>query len=126
MITDLPTNIQLLQQIRESKEFGIASVELCESMMKIIRRVCKRPGFQQMIYVDEAEILRKMLATTPRRTVRGVTYTGTSAPWYKFKEELSDNPFAYFVQCINGHIVNISHREKKFQAAQNAANGEIK
>lgn len=111
-MSNLPTNTQLLQQIRDSKEFGIATVELAESMIKIIRRVCQKPGFERLMYVDEVEILRKMLYSMPRR-VDGVTYTGTSAPpWQKFNEEYS-NPFAFFIQCIRGHMINISHRKKK-------------
>lgn len=87
-----------LYEVIASKEAGKMSNRLAEMLFELTCRYANRVNFVNYPYKDE------MIAHALMQLCKS---------WHYFKPEKSDNPFAYYTQCIKGSFAYILNSEKR-------------
>lgn len=88
----------LLVQIRLSKEQDHMNDTLAKMLTMMTKKYAKSPQFAGYSYREDMEAFAMMMLVNT---------------WYKFNEERSDNPFAFYTQCIKNSFVHFLKQEKK-------------
>ena len=88
-----------LYEVVASKRIGKMSDRLATMLIELVKRYAGDDGrYKQLTYSGDMQAHALMILC---RT------------WHKFKPELSDNPFAYYTQCIKGAFCNYLSKEMK-------------
>lgn len=91
-------NPDMLREIKASLEKGDMTNELVNMLMKLTERYGNHPKYCNYTYNDDMKAYALLMLC---RT------------WHKFNPERSDNPFAFFTQCIKHSFFQYLNREKK-------------
>lgn len=97
-VTKYLNNKSLLHQVILSKESGAMSDELAKMLIMLSQKYSKSPQFYGYSYRDDMEAFAMMMLV---RT------------WFKFDETRSNNPFAFYTQCIKNSFIHFLKQEKK-------------
>lgn len=97
---DYLSNKEMLAEVLYCQEQGIQTEKLGKMFMLMAKRYATKPNFSGYSYVDEM-INNGIVACC--------------AAVNKFKAEKSDNPFAYFTQCIHTAFIQILNKERVHQ-----------
>lgn len=91
----------LLIQVKLSKESPtgqIMNAELAKMLTVLTQKYAKSPQFSRYSYREDMEAFALMMLVKT---------------WFKFDENRSDNPFAFYTQCIKNSFVHFLKQEKK-------------
>lgn len=91
-------NKDLLAQVIMSKEQGQMTDRLAHMLQTLCARYGKKGNFANYTYNDDMQAYAMMMLV---RT------------WNSFKPEKSNNPFAFFTQCIKNSFIQFLNQEKK-------------
>jgi len=91
-------NKDLLAQVIISKEQGQMTDRLAHMLQTLCARYGKKGNFANYTYNDDMQAYAMMMLV---RT------------WNSFKPEKSNNPFAFFTQCIKNSFIQFLNQEKK-------------
>lgn len=91
-------NKTLLAQVKQSKEKGHMTNELATSLMLLAERYSKHSNFANYSYIQDMRSFAMLMLV---RT------------WNSFDLEKSDNPFAFYTQCIKNSFKQFLNQEKK-------------
>lgn len=91
-------NKVLLAQVKQSKEKGHMTNELATSLMLLAERYSKSPKFANYSYIQDMRSFAMLMLV---RT------------WNSFDLAKSDNPFAFYTQCIKNSFKQFLNQEKK-------------
>jgi len=92
------SNKELLREILLSKEQGKMSDTLAKMLQLLCYRYSKHPGFVGYSYNEDLQSYALMMLV---RT------------WNSFNPDKSNNPFAFYTQCIKHSFVQYLNQEKK-------------
>jgi len=85
-------------EVIASHKAGKMSDRLGIMFTELVKRYANGPNFKPYVYNEDMQAYAMMMLC---RT------------WHKFKPELSDNPFAFYTQCIKGSFCQYLHREQR-------------
>lgn len=88
----------MLRELENSKSQNKMTNELAKMLMLLCDRYAKKPSFANYTYVDD---------------MKGYAIMMLVRTWTSFNAEKSDNPFAFFTQCIHHSFVQFLNQEKK-------------
>lgn len=89
----------LLVQIRLSKDNNNRmNDELAKMLTLLTKKYAKSSKYARYSYREDMEAFAVMMLVNT---------------WYKFNEERSDNPFAFYTQCVKNSFVHFLKQEKK-------------
>lgn len=91
----------LLAQVVLSKQSPtgqIMNTELAKMLTALTKKYAKSPQFSGYSYREDMEAFAMMMLVKT---------------WYKFDENRSDNPFAFYTQCVKNSFVHFLKQEKK-------------
>lgn len=91
-------NPDLLAQVVISKQNGKMSDILAHMLMLLCLRYATKPGYAGYTYNDD---------------MQGYALMMLCRTWHKFDPEKSDNPFAFYTQCIKHSFIQYLNQEKK-------------
>ena len=91
-------NKDLLAQVITSKEQGQMTDRLAHMLQTLCARYGKKGNFANYTYNEDMQAYAMMMLV---RT------------WNSFKPEKSNNPFAFFTQCIKNSFIQFLNQEKK-------------
>jgi len=91
-------NKDLLAQVIISKEQGKMTDRLAHMLQTLCARYGKKSNFSGYTYNDDMQAYAMMMLV---RT------------WNSFKPEKSNNPFAFFTQCIKNSFIQFLNQERK-------------
>ncbi len=91
-------NADLLAQVIKSKEQGKMTDELAKMLSLLAHNYSKQAKFSNYTYNDDMQAYAMMMVV---RT------------WHKFNEEKSNNPFAFYTQCIKHSFIQYLNQEKR-------------
>lgn len=91
-------NKDLLAEVIKSKEEGEMSKKLAHMLTLLCARYAKKPNYANYSYNEDMQAYA-MLSLVKT--------------WYKFNPEKSDNPFAFYTQCIYHSFIQYLNLEKK-------------
>lgn len=92
------SNSKLLPAVIAAKAKGRVTNELAEMLMMLTTRYAQRPCFSGYSYKED--MISEALTNLCQNAL-------------KFNEEKSNNPFAYYTQCINNSFLQFLNVEKK-------------
>ena len=87
-----------MNEVVVSKKAGKMSDGLATLLTDLTKRYAHGPNFKGFTYNEDMQAYAMVMLC---RT------------WDKFKPELSDNPFAFYTQCIKGSFCQFLNREKR-------------
>jgi len=88
----------MLKELNKSRENKKMTNELAKMLMLLCERYSKKSSFANYTYIDD---------------MKGYAIMMLVKTWPCFNEEKSDNPFAFFTQCIHNSFVQFLNQEKK-------------
>ena len=91
-------NKDILAQVILSKENGQMSDRLAHMLQTLCKRYGKKGNFANYTYNDDMQAYAMMMLV---RT------------WNSFKPEKSNNPFAFFTQCIKNSFIQFLNQERR-------------
>ena len=91
-------NKDILKDVIFSKEQGKMSDELAKKLQTLCARYGRKANFANYTYNDDMQAYAMMMLV---RT------------WNSFKPEKSNNPFAFFTQCIKNSFIQFLNQERK-------------
>lgn len=91
-------NKELLAEVMRSKEMGQMSNELAMMLQLLCSRYAKKGNFINYSYNEDMQAYALMMLV---RT------------WNSFDPEKSNNPFAFFTQCIKNSFIQFLNQEKR-------------
>lgn len=91
-------NKDLLAEVIRSKEQGKMTDTLARMLTMLTNNYSKRDNYAGYTYVDDMKAYAMMMIV---RT------------WHKFDEEKSNNPFAFYTQCIKHSFIQYLNQEKR-------------
>ena len=91
-------NADLLKQVKLSKEQGKMSDELAKMLTMLTHNFSKQSKFANYTYNQDMRAYAMMMLV---RT------------WHKFNEEQSNNPFAFYTQCVKNSFIQYLNQEKR-------------
>jgi len=94
------SNKEMLKEINECKEVGLVSDKLGRMFILLSQRYATKPNFAGYSYKDEM-------------VSNGIV--SCTAAFEKFDSNKSNNPFAYFTQCIHHAFLQVLNKEKRHQ-----------
>lgn len=86
-----------LYEVIASKKMGRMSDRLAIMLTKLVKGYAGSGRFKQYVYNEDMQAHAMMLLCKS---------------WHHFKPELSDNPFAFYTQCIKGAFCNYLGKER--------------
>lgn len=92
------TNKVLMEQVLESKELGRMSDGLARSLTLLTERYSKKGNFVNYTYNDD---------------MRGYAMLMLVRTWHGFDPARSNNPFAFFTQCIKNSFIQYLNQESR-------------
>jgi len=104
-IRSLTRRKEWLFEVIVSHKAGKISDRLGTMLTELVKRYANSPKYKRYTYNEDMQAYAMMMLC---RT------------WHKFKPELSDNPFAFYTQCIKGSFcqyINREQRERDIKAA---------
>jgi hypothetical protein len=91
-------NVDMLEQVRQSLAAKKMTDEFTNMMILLTERYGNHPNFCNYTYNDDMKAYAiYMICRT----------------WHRFNPERSDNPFAFFTQCIKHSFYQYLNKEKK-------------
>lgn len=87
-----------MNEVVVSKKAGKMSNGLATLLTELVKRYANAPNRKSFTYNEDMQAYAMVMLC---RT------------WDKFKPELSDNPFAFYTQCIKGSFCQFLNREKR-------------
>lgn len=91
-------NRELLAEVTRSKKKGIMSDQLARMLQMLCTRYAKKGNFVGYTYNEDMQAYAMMMLV---RT------------WNSFDPEKSNNPFAFFTQCIKNSFIQYLNQEKR-------------
>jgi DNA-directed RNA polymerase specialized sigma subunit len=91
-------NPDLLTQVKLSKEKGKMTDVLAHMLVLLCKRYATKPGYSGYTYNDD---------------MQGYAMMMLCKTWHKFDENKSDNPFAFYTQCIKHSFIQYLNQEKR-------------
>ena len=91
-------NKDLLAQVIESKKKGEMTNELAKMLTMLCARYAKKGNFANYTYNDDMQAYAMLMLV---RT------------WNSFNPEKSQNPFAFFTQCVKNSFIQYLNQEKR-------------
>ena len=91
-------NVDMLAQVRQSLADGKMTDEFTNMMILLTERYGNHPNFCNYTYNDD---------------MKGYAIYMICRTWHRFNPERSDNPFAFFTQCIKHSFYQYLNKEKK-------------
>jgi len=91
-------NADLLKQVVQSKQDGKMSDELAKMLTVLTYNFSKQSKFSNYSYNTDMQAYAMMMLV---RT------------WFKFNENESKNPFAFYTQCIKNSFIQYLNQEKR-------------
>lgn len=91
-------NADLMVQIKLSKEQGMMNNELAKMLTMLTHNFSKQVKFANYTYNQDMRAYAMMMLV---RT------------WHKFKEDQSNNPFAFYTQCVKNSFIQYLNQEKR-------------
>lgn len=92
------TNKELLAEVINAKQKGVMTNNLANMLMMLTRKYAKKGNFVNYTYNEDMVSYALMMLV---RT------------WNSFNPEKSDNPFAFYTQCIKNSFVQYLNQEKR-------------
>jgi len=92
------TNKQLLAEIKRAKKKGEMTNELARMLQMLCAKYAKKGSFVNYTYNEDMQAYAMMMLV---RT------------WNSFDPEKSNNPFAFFTQCIKNSFIQYLNQEKR-------------
>jgi hypothetical protein len=92
------TNKELLAEVISSKEKGVMSNNLAQMLTLLCDRYSRKGNFASYTYIDDMRAFAMLMLCKT---------------WASFNPEKSNNPFAYFSQCIKNSFIQFLNQEKK-------------
>lgn len=89
---------ELMKAVMESKGLGRMSNDLANKLMLLVSKYAKHPWFARYTYNTDMQAYALMMLV------------GT---WNSFNPEKSDNPFAFYTQCIKNSFQQYKLKEKR-------------
>lgn len=99
------SNKELLPAVIESKERGKMSDKLAKMLMLLCSRYAKKGNFVNYSYNDDMQSYAMMMLV---RT------------WASFNPAKSDNPFAFFTQCVKHSFIQYLNHERRQRDVRDA------
>ena len=97
-------NKDILAQVRMSKAKGTMSNELALMLQTLTRRYAKKGNFANYSYNEDMQAYAMLMLCKT---------------WSSFDENKSDNPFAFFTQCIKNSFIQYLNQERKVRDIKN-------
>lgn len=91
-------NPDILAEVVASKEKGKMTDKLAHMLMLLCLRYATKPGYAGYTYNDD---------------MQGYALMMLCRTWHKFDPEKSDNPFAFYTQCIKHSFIQYLNQEKR-------------
>lgn len=95
--TNYLSNKNLLQEVIASKEQSQMSDELAKMLMLLVAKYGKKGNWAGYTYNED---------------MQGYALMHLMNSWKSFNPEKSNNPFAFFTQCIKNSFIQFLNREK--------------
>ena len=92
------SNKELLASVKEAKEKGVMTDKLARMLQLLCSKYAKKGNFVNYSYNDDMQSYAMMMLV---RT------------WNSFNPEKSNNPFAFFTQCIKNSFIQYLNHEKR-------------
>lgn len=92
------TNKELLAEVINAKQKGVMTDKLATMLMMLTRKYAKKGNFVNYTYNEDMVSYALMMLV---RT------------WNSFNPEKSNNPFAFYTQCIKNSFVQYLNQEKR-------------
>jgi DNA-directed RNA polymerase specialized sigma subunit len=96
-----PSNEEILRVVSECLPTKTISPELATIFIQLTQRMAYKPNFRG--FPEQEDMAQDALAMLCRT-------------WHHFDPSKSNNPFAYFTQCIHGSFLGTLHRIKRDRA----------
>lgn len=91
-------NKSLLAAVIESKTAGKISPELAKLFMLLVNRFAKKGNFVGYTYNED---------------MQGLALVTLCHTWHRFNPEISQNPFAFYTQCVKNAFLQYINKERK-------------
>lgn len=91
-------NRDLLAEVLKSKEQDKMTDKLAHMLTMLCNRYATKPNYVNYTYNDD---------------MRGYAMMMICRTWFKFNPEKSDNPFAFYTQCIKHSFIQFLNQEKR-------------
>lgn len=97
-------NKDLLVEIKNSKKAGMMTDKLALMLQTLTRRYAKKGNFANYSYNDD---------------MQGYAMLMLCKTWTSFDENKSNNPFAFFTQCIKNSFIQYLNQERRARDIKN-------
>jgi len=91
-------NKELLAEVKISKQKGAMTDKLAKMLMLLCMKYAKKGNFVNYSYNDDMQAFAALMLVKT---------------WNAFDPEKSDNPFAFFTQCIHHSFIQFLNQEKR-------------
>lgn len=93
-------NADLLTQIKLSKKNGKMSDELANMLVLLTKRYASRGNFAGYSFIED---------------MQSHAHVQLCIAWDKFNDDKSNNPFAFYTQCIHNAFLQFLKKEKRLR-----------
>lgn len=98
-------NAALLIEVADSKEKGHMNDKLAHMLMELVKRYAKKGNFSGYTFNDD---------------MQGHALTMLVRTWKGFDASRSQNPFAFYTQCIKNSFIQYINKERKYRDIRDA------
>jgi hypothetical protein len=99
------TNSELLEELRICKKKGVLTDKMAGMFVLLVKRYATKGNWVGYSYNED---------------MQGVALVDLCRQWNKFDETKSNNPFAFFTQCVKNTFIQFLNKEKKQRDIKNA------
>jgi len=96
--TNYLSNKDLLEEVIKSKQQGQMSNTLARQLQLLTTRYAKKGNFASYTYLDDMKAYAMLMLVKT---------------WKSFEQEKSQNPFAFFTQCIKNSFIQYLNQERR-------------